>query len=279
MDDTDWLKTAAIIFVSIGHFGYFFVEDARWWSVVGRLAAPTFFFLIGYARSRTVPLNWIWLGLILTVLDSWNDDWAWVAPNILLSFAFIRLVRPRVERLAERYGWAAFVVLVGGLLAVLPLAAKCFDYGAEGWLWALFGLYQRRYVDGRAAAQLAGPSTPGSDSQPSIPPKAEAPTPPHGTSASAQPGWTRPNAKLIRLAACVVAAPVYVWQEQKEFSFPPIPFTVVVLELVALSVACASFGADRAACNRRRARRRSCASSVGALCSSTPSSSPARSFS
>ena len=164
VDDTDWLKTAAIIFVSIGHFGYFFVEDARWWSVVGRLAAPTFFFLIGYARSRTVPLNWIWLGIILTVLESWNADWAWVAPNILLSFAFIRLARPHVERLVERYGWAAFVVLVCGLVAVLPLAAKGFDYGSEGWLWALFGLYQRRYVDGRAAAQLAGASTPGSAS-------------------------------------------------------------------------------------------------------------------
>ena len=168
VDDTDWLKTAAIIFVSIGHFGYFFVEDARWWSVVGRLAAPTFFFLIGYARSRTVPLNWIWLGIILTVLESWNADWAWVAPNILLSFAFIRLARPHVERLVERYGWAAFVVLVCGLVAVLPLAAKGFDYGSEGWLWALFGLYQRRYVDGRAAAQLAGASTPGSASQPGI---------------------------------------------------------------------------------------------------------------
>jgi hypothetical protein len=204
VDDTDWLKTAAIVFVAIGHFGYFFVQDARWWSVVGRLAAPTFFFLIGYARSRKVPLNWIWLGIILTVLDSWNSDWAWVAPNILLSFAVIRLARPRVERLVERYGWTAFVGLVCGLLAVVPLAAKCFDYGSAGWLWALFGLYQRRYVDGGGAAQ--------------------------------QSGWTRPNAGLIRLAACVVAAPVFVWQEQKEFSFAPLPLTVVVLELVALSV-------------------------------------------
>src|SRR6185369_17314261 len=95
VDNADWLKTAAIISVSVGHFGYFFIEDDRWWSVVGRLAAPTFFFLMGYARSRTIPLNWIWLGIILTVLDSWNDDWAWVAPNILLSFAFIRLARPQ----------------------------------------------------------------------------------------------------------------------------------------------------------------------------------------
>jgi hypothetical protein len=209
VDDTDWLKTAAIVFVAIGHFGYFFVEDARWWSVIGRLAAPTFFFLIGYARSRTVPLSWIGLGISLTVLESWNADWAWVAPNILLSFAFIRLARPHVERLLERYGWGTFLVLVCGLVLVLPLAAKGFDYGSEGWLWALFGMCQRRYVDGRAAA---------------------------GTSAPAQSGWTHPNAGLLRLAACVVALPVFVWQEQKEFSFPALPLTVVVLELVALSV-------------------------------------------
>ena len=123
---------------------------------------------------------------------------------------------------------------------MLPLAAKCFDYGSEGWLWALVGLFQRRYVDGRAAAQLAAASTPGSASQPSIAPEADpAAEPtllPHGTSARAKSGWTRPNAGLIRIAACVVAAPVFVWQEQKEFSFPPLPFTVVVLELVALSV-------------------------------------------
>ena len=47
--------------------------------------------------------------------------------------------------------WAAFALLVSALFAVLPIAAKIVDYGAEGWLWALFGLYQRMYVDGRSA--------------------------------------------------------------------------------------------------------------------------------
>jgi peptidoglycan/LPS O-acetylase OafA/YrhL len=49
VDNADWLKTVAIISVSVGHFGHFFVEDDGWWSVFGRLAAPTFFFLMGYA--------------------------------------------------------------------------------------------------------------------------------------------------------------------------------------------------------------------------------------
>ena len=151
VDNTDWLKTAAIICVSAGHFGFFFMEDELWWSVFGRFAAPPFFFLVGYAQNRTVPLHWIWIGVILTLLESSNADWTWVAPNILLSFALIRLARPYVQMLVQRHGWAAFVLLVSTFLAVLPVAAKIVDYGAEGWLWALFGLYQRQYVDGISA--------------------------------------------------------------------------------------------------------------------------------
>jgi len=94
VDNTDWLKTAAIILVVVDHIGYFFVEHDQWWSVFGRLAAPAFFFLIGYGRTRTVPLHWLWLGVILTLLDSSNNAWSWVAPNILLSFALIRSARP-----------------------------------------------------------------------------------------------------------------------------------------------------------------------------------------
>ena len=131
----------------------------------------SFFFPHGLrARMRTVPLRWIWLGIILTVLDSWNADWVWVAPNILFqSFAAIRVVAPsRGEPRVEQYGLTAFVVLVCGLVAVLPLAAKCVEYGAEGWLWAMFGLCQRRYVDERPAARLASAPSPGSASQPSV---------------------------------------------------------------------------------------------------------------
>ena len=131
VDTTDWLKTAAIIFVSIDHFGYFFVDDEGWWSTFARLGAPPFFFLVGYAKSRTVPLYWIWLGVILTVLDSWNADWTWVAPNILLSFALIRIARPYVNSLVQYYGWGAFAFVVFALLVVVPPAEKLVDYGSR----------------------------------------------------------------------------------------------------------------------------------------------------
>jgi peptidoglycan/LPS O-acetylase OafA/YrhL len=213
VDNADWLKTIAIISVAAGHIGYFFIENDHWWSVFGRLAAPAFFFLLGYARTRTVPLRWIWLGLILTLLESSNANWTWVAPNILLSFALIRSVRPYVQMPLQRHGWVAFALLVSALLAVLPIAEKIADYGAEGWLWALFGLCQRMYVDGRSAAAVDG-----------------------ATRGSAPPVHVmKANVGLMRLLACFVAAVVYVWREQIEFSFPQIHFAVFILEICLLS--------------------------------------------
>ena len=219
VDNTDWLKTVAIICVSAGHIGFFFIENELWWSVFGRFAAPPFFFLVGYAQSRTVPLRWIWIGIILTLLESWNAGWTWVAPNILLSLALIRIARPYVQMLVQRRGWAAFVLLVSALLAVSPVAAKIVDYGAEGWLWGLFGLCQRQYVDGRSAVGNAGET--------------------HRSSAFAL-GATD-TAGLMRLLACLVAAVVFVWQEQKEFSFPAIQLAGFIFGLAILSVSLCLF--------------------------------------
>ncbi len=209
VDNADWLKSAAIIFAFAGHFGYFFVENDRWWSVFGRFAAPTFFFLLGYARSRTVPLHWIWLGAALTALESWNADWTWVAPNILLSFALLRLVRPYALALLQTNGWTAFVLMELLLLALAPVASSWADYGTEGWLWALFGLCQRQYVD--AAREESGSE--GQAFSPAPPPRSE-----------------------MRLLGCLIAAVAYVWQEQQEFAFPRIHLSVFVLGLAVLSL-------------------------------------------
>ena len=171
-----------------------------------------------WAMSRTVPLYWIGIGVILTLLESWNADWTWVAPNILLSFVLIRIARPHVQTLLQNRGWVGFVALVCVLLASLPLATKIVDYGAEGWLWALFGLCQRRYLDGISAATT------------------------DGTRGSPAPTLTATDtAGLMRLLACLVAAVVFVWQEQKEFSFPAVHLAVVILGLVVLSISLCLF--------------------------------------
>ena len=160
VDNTDWLKTAAIVLVSVDHIGHFFIENDSWWSVFGRLAAPTFFFLMGYAQTRTVPLHWIWLGVILTLLDSWNADWSWEAPNILLSLALIRIARPYVQILVQHYGWVAFALLVSALFATLPIAANLVNTArrdgcgaCSAYADACMSTADRADVDGAAKAR------------------------------------------------------------------------------------------------------------------------------
>jgi hypothetical protein len=218
VDNTDWLKTTAIIFAAAGHFGYFFMEDERWWSVVGRLAAPVLFFLLGYARSRTVPLYWIWLGIFLTLLDVWNADWGWMPVNILLSFALIRIARPSAQKLLQDHGWIAFVLMAAMLIGLMPAGVKVADYGTGGWLWALFGVCHRLYVDGDTAR--------------------------HGNAQDLSPlarstGAT--NTGLMPVFACAVAALVYVWQEHQEFRFPPAHLAAFITGLGVLCVSLCVF--------------------------------------
>lgn len=213
VDSTDWLKSFAIVLVAVDHTGYFFIEDAAWWNVFGRLAAPVFFFLMGYARSQTIPINWIWFGVMLTVLDSWNTGWEWVAPNILLGLALIRLSRPAVLSLLQRYGWMAFIVLVTGFTLMLPFAGNIVDFGAEGWFWALFGLCQRMYVDGRSSTvQETTCQSAGLRKQ----------------------GLIR-NWRVMRFLACLITAVMYIWQEQIEFGFSEYQLSVFVVSLGILS--------------------------------------------
>lgn len=141
---TDLLKLAGLAFVFIDHIGLFFAPDQEWWRVVGRAAAPVFFFLIGFARTRSIPLSWIVLGSVLTALDAYvSEDWDDVTLNILFNFALIRLATPAIETrmLATKQGgrWG-FALLALFCAAMIPLAGMVLEYGAEGWLWALFGL-------------------------------------------------------------------------------------------------------------------------------------------
>ena len=109
----------------------------------------------------------------------------------------------------QRHGWAAFAFLVSALLAVLSIAAKIVDYGSEGWLWALFGLCQRMYVDSRSATDVDGPAQ-----SPALPAPA-----------------MKENAGRMRLLACLAAVVVYVWQEQREYSYPHIQFAVFIVAI------------------------------------------------
>jgi hypothetical protein len=140
---TDILKLVGVLAFLIDHTGLFFDPDENWWRVFGRVAAPIFFFLIGFARSRKVPWTWLAFGIALTVLDSLSFGSGDLFLNILLHFALLRFVLlPLAERFVMPYPWAA--ALVG--IACVPLIGitdEALEYGSLGWIWALFGLSRR----------------------------------------------------------------------------------------------------------------------------------------
>jgi len=112
----------------------------------------------------------------------------------------------------ERHPWISVALLVSVFIASLPIAAQLFDYGAEGWLWALFGLLHRQYVDSKAAAKV-----------------------------DSAPQTKTQTFRLLRLLACAAAAVVYVWQEQLEFEFPQVQLIVFILGVLVMSVSLSLF--------------------------------------
>jgi hypothetical protein len=202
VDSADWLKAMAIVATTIGHFGYYFVEHDVWMEVAGRFAAPTFFFFIGFARTRTIPLHWAALCLLLTGLESWNDNWHWAVPNIFLNFILIRLALPYVEGCARRYPAATGAILSIAFFVALPIVAEWVDYGAEGWAWALFGLYQRLYVESRSASEGKPATDPGP----------------------------------MRWLTCAAAAAMFVREEQLEYVFSLLPLVLFAAGIGLLSL-------------------------------------------
>ncbi len=100
----------------------------------------------------------------------------------------------------------AYAISAAVLVALLPIAAKVFDYGTEGWLWALLGMAQRMRADARSVDDSALPRT------------------------------TTYKNILMSILVCIVAATAYVLQEQKEFQFSNVQFNTFVVCLGTLSL-------------------------------------------
>jgi hypothetical protein len=151
---TDAWKLFAIIFVLIDHYGLYFDPDDAWLRVFGRLASPVFFFFIGFARTRRVPWTWLAFGVVITAVDYWTSGGRSMMLNILLNFALLRLTLPLIEAHVIDYP-ARLAIFVIVSAALVPLLDTTLEYSGEGWLWALFGLSHRLFLErGDAASRI-----------------------------------------------------------------------------------------------------------------------------
>lgn len=144
---TDALKAAALVIILIDHIGHYLLPDMPLFRVVGRMGAPIFFFLIGFAKTRDIPLRWLWLGAVLTGVDFlWTGQISETLLAILFNFAAIRLALPLIEKHALAPPLRLVALVLALILLVRP-TSMFIEYSTAGWLFALAGLLHRRCLD------------------------------------------------------------------------------------------------------------------------------------
>lgn len=138
----DLLKTFALVTMVIDHVGYYFFPEEEAWRLVGRLSAPVWFFLIGYAQSRDLGAP-IWAGLILLVAANLVVGFPVLPLNILATMIFIRLViDPAMHRALRDYEALLGISLIAVFLVIPTMSL--WEYGTAGVLFAMYGYMMRR---------------------------------------------------------------------------------------------------------------------------------------
>lgn len=142
----DLLKTFAVLTMIIDHIGFHFYPEAMWWRAVGRLSAPVWLFLVGYALSRDFSAR-LWIGAAVLIVASGLLGPAVLPVNILVTILCVRLV---LDHVADRVLTSlSDFARISALIVLLTIPTIfIFDYGAVALSIALYGAAMRRSHEG-----------------------------------------------------------------------------------------------------------------------------------
>lgn len=143
----DGLKILATLLMIIDHVGIYFLDDNSFCRLMGRGAAPLFFFLVGYSGKVHLSAFLIVYGIILSFTGGILADHIWI--NILLNFVVIHflLQYAPLERLPLMIRLIAFVVLTA-------LTAPVYAYLEYGFLGILVAYSGKSLADKEPSAPL-----------------------------------------------------------------------------------------------------------------------------
>ncbi|MGA1191302.1 MAG: TraX family protein [Bdellovibrionota bacterium] len=132
----DFMKAVAGISMLSDHLGVFFYQEITLLRVFGRIAAPLFFFIVGYSLST----KWSWKmfawGTLLSILSIGFLDGTFL--NILFAFLLCRLLfRKWSPEITPRWFLLALTPLL--LPSVIQFSSTVLEYGTVGLAWAIAG--------------------------------------------------------------------------------------------------------------------------------------------
>jgi hypothetical protein len=133
----DLLKTVAVMTMVIDHMGFYFDPHDMWWRTIGRLSAPIWFFLIGYARSRDFSMK-MWGGAVILLAASMATGMFIFPLNALFAMLFIRAILNPLMKVATRNAETLTAISIGLLVLSIP-SYSIMEYGIQGLLMAMFG--------------------------------------------------------------------------------------------------------------------------------------------
>jgi hypothetical protein len=138
----DFLKTLAVITMVIDHIGYYFFPEQNEWRAIGRMSMPIWLFLVGYAKTREIPVI-LWGGAIALMLGGLVFGQPVFNLNILFTIIVTRLILDGLTFIAFHNRESLIMTVITLTLLVIPLAFL-FDYGTQAFLWAMVGYVIRQ---------------------------------------------------------------------------------------------------------------------------------------
>jgi peptidoglycan/LPS O-acetylase OafA/YrhL len=138
----DLLKTFAVLTMVVDHLGYYFFPDFYWLRVIGRLSAPVWLFLIGYAYTPRIGWRFVAAAVAVTLTQFLTMNG--ILPlNILFSLMLLRLCMPWLSQpvfLRLEPMLLLIPILIAGNIMTLPM----FEYGLYGFMFGLLGYWVRQ---------------------------------------------------------------------------------------------------------------------------------------
>lgn len=137
----DVLKTVALLLMIIDHLGVYGVIDSEWTRAFGRICVPIWMFLVGYAKTREIPMRF-WVGMLILVGANALVGMPIFALNIIGTVIIVRLTIDVTMNFSRKSNVSLWCVSGALFLLVLP-TYPFFEYGTSAIILAMFGYIVR----------------------------------------------------------------------------------------------------------------------------------------